>query len=183
MQLVKFIDVTFADLELIRNWRNSKHVSDYMFTNKIISKEEQVDWYSKITNSINSKYWIIKYKDVKVGVINITNIDYLNSSCNWAFYIGALEYRESGVGPQTEYMIIEKIFTELKLKKIQCEVIASNLQVLNLHKRFGFKIISNNDFFVIKNSVPTSVIKLCLCVDDWIKMRDRLKKIIFNNLN
>ena len=179
MQLIEFIDLTFEDLELIRNWRNSKYVSDYMYNNNIISKEEQVEWYSKITNSNSSKYWIIKYQDVKVGLVNITNIDYVKCSCSWAFYIGELEYRETGVGPQTEYMTIEKIFTELMLKKIECEVISSNIQVLNLHKRFGFKITSNNDFFVIKNSVSIPVIKLCLLEVDWIKIRARLKKIIF----
>ena len=38
MQLIEFIDLTFEDLELIRNWRNSKYVSDYMYNNNIISK-------------------------------------------------------------------------------------------------------------------------------------------------
>jgi UDP-4-amino-4,6-dideoxy-N-acetyl-beta-L-altrosamine N-acetyltransferase len=181
MLKVEFDEIRMEDLELIRSWRNSKHVSQYMYTDDIISKESQIIWYSKIINSPSSKYWIIKYNNLKIGIVNLTDINYSNSSCSWAFYIGELEYRDSGAGVQTEYMIIEKVFNEIKLNKIYCEVISSNTQVINLHRRFGFKTIINEDHFIIKNGESIPVVKLCLIDVEWLIVKEKIKKILFNN--
>jgi UDP-4-amino-4,6-dideoxy-N-acetyl-beta-L-altrosamine N-acetyltransferase len=182
MKVVSFEKVKFQDIELIRNWRNSKEVSQYMYTDGEISKEDQVNWYTKITNSNNSKYWIIKYDNIKIGLVNITNIDFSEGSCNWAFYIGETEYRESGAAVQTEFNIIEKAFVELNLNAINCEVISTNIHVLNLHRRFGFKIISNKQSYIIRNGFSVEIVKLVLYKNDWELIRSKIKKIIFNNI-
>jgi UDP-4-amino-4,6-dideoxy-N-acetyl-beta-L-altrosamine N-acetyltransferase len=182
MKVVSFENVKFEDIELIRNWRNSKEVAQYMYTDGIISNEEQVNWFSKISNSSNSKYWIINFDDTKIGLVNITNIDFPKASCSWAFYIGETRYRESGAAVQTEFNLIEKAFFELNLKIINCEVISTNIQVLNLHKRFGFKMVLKKESFIIKNGISVSIVKFVLYKNDWELIRDNLKKIIFNNI-
>ena len=182
MKIVRFEKIKFEDIELIRNWRNSKEVAQYMYTDSKISKEEQVNWYSKIINSSNSKYWIIKYDKIQVGLVNLTNIDSFNGSCSWAFYIGETEFRESGAAVQTEFNLINKAFFELNLNTLNCEVISSNIRVLNLHKRFGFKIISNKEHFININGLSIAIVKLVLHKSDWDLIRDKLKKIIFNNI-
>jgi UDP-4-amino-4,6-dideoxy-N-acetyl-beta-L-altrosamine N-acetyltransferase len=182
MNVVSFEKVKFEDIELIRNWRNSKEVSQFMYTDCIISIEQQINWFYKISNSVNSKYWIIKFDNTKIGVVNITNIDFSEGSCSWAFYIGETRYRESGAGVQTEFNLIEKVFFELNLDIIYCEVISTNIQVINLHKRFGFKLNLNEVSFITKNDTSVSIVKFVLYKNDWEIIRENLKKIIFNNI-
>jgi UDP-4-amino-4,6-dideoxy-N-acetyl-beta-L-altrosamine N-acetyltransferase len=181
MELVSFELVTFEDIELIRNWRNSKEVSKYMYTDGLISKEQQVIWFSNITNSNKSKYWIINYNKLQIGVVNLTNIDFSEGSSSWAFYIGEMEFRESNAAAQTEFYLIEKAFYEFNLNILNCEVIATNIQVINLHKRFGFKVQLGDNLIVIKNGEAIQVIKMKLLKEEWETIRLRLKKIIFNN--
>lgn len=181
MELVSFEKVKFEDIELIRNWRNSKEVSKYMYTDGHISKKQQVIWFSSITNSNISKYWIINYKKQQIGLVNLTNIDFSKGSSTWAFYIGEMEFRESNAAAQTEFNLIDLAFYELNLSILNCEVISTNIQVINLHKRFGFKVQLEENLVVNKNGEALQVVKLKLYKEEWETLRVRLKKIIFNN--
>ena len=178
MQEIEFVNLTVEDLELVRKWRNSDFVSQYMYTKSYINELEQITWFSKIIKSKDSYYWLIKFGNLKVGVVNITSINLENNSCNWAYYIGELDYVGMGVGVKTEFQLIEKVFFDLNLNILNCEVISENLEVLSLHKKFGFKEISHlkSSF---KKDIEFNIVKLSLLKNDWILQREKLKKIIF----
>jgi UDP-4-amino-4,6-dideoxy-N-acetyl-beta-L-altrosamine N-acetyltransferase len=178
MQEIEFVSLTIEDLELVRKWRNSDFVSQYMYTNSYINELEQIKWFSKISNSKDSFYWLIKLKNTKIGVVNITNIDFENNSCNWAYYIGELDHIGMGVGVKTEFQLIEKVFFDLKLNLLNCEVISENIEVISLHKKFGFKETAYLKNFIKKNSIEYNIVKLSLLKNDWLLKRESLKKLL-----
>jgi UDP-4-amino-4,6-dideoxy-N-acetyl-beta-L-altrosamine N-acetyltransferase len=179
MKEVEFVEINTNDLELIRNWRNSKEVSQFMYTDHYINTEDQLNWFSKISNKTDCKYWLIKYNNIKVGLINITDIDLNLRTCCWAFYIGDSAYRDLGIGVKAEFELIEMVFFKLNLQVLFCEVISTNLNVLNLHKKFGFKESSFNKNYFVKNNISYDVVKLSLNKIDWMKVRDKLNSIIY----
>ena len=63
------------DIELVRTWRNSQFVKQYMNFRETITPEMQMKWFKSIDN-FNNLYFIIHYKNEKVGLGNIKNIDW-----------------------------------------------------------------------------------------------------------
>ena len=95
---IKLVDIKEEDLEQIRNWRNSKEVSQYMYTSDVITSEQQKKWFEKIKSDSTQKYWLIEYNSVKLGLASIYNINNSFKHCSWAFYLGNTEVRGAGIG-------------------------------------------------------------------------------------
>jgi len=110
---IRLEKLTIDDIELIRKWRNSPEVSQYMYSENYISEEEQRQWFNKIDNEVRSIYWIIEYEGKKLGLVSLKGIDYTLSSCYWAFYLGNLSVRGAGIGAKVEYNVIEYVFNDL----------------------------------------------------------------------
>ena len=82
---IKLRDIQADDIEMIRNWRNSKEVSQYMYTEDFICPEQQKKWFEKISKESNSKYWIIEFDNKPLGLVSISEISKVYDSCFWAF--------------------------------------------------------------------------------------------------
>ncbi|HHG83581.1 MAG TPA: GNAT family N-acetyltransferase, partial [Bacteroidetes bacterium] len=74
--------LTANDLEMVRKWRNSPEVSKYMYTDNTISAAQQIAWFERIRKDSSKKYWLIRYGERPIGLVNIAHIDTLNLSCN-----------------------------------------------------------------------------------------------------
>ena len=85
-------------IELVRNWRNSKKVNQYMYTNHYISKEEHQKWMEKLRAKDTAIAWIIKYNGKPVGIAQLSNIDYEKKITEWGFYIADESVRGKGIG-------------------------------------------------------------------------------------
>jgi len=68
------------DLELVRTWRNSPAVAQYMYTADPISAEQQQAWYARISHDATVQYWLIYHQSRPVGVANLYAI---SSSANF----------------------------------------------------------------------------------------------------
>ena len=132
-------DISSTDKEQMRNWRNSDNVRPYMYNDKIIEKNEHSMWFDRMIHDNTKKYWVIELDGKSVGVVNLTNIDYVNSSCDWAFYIFDTNVRGRGVGSFVEKFILNYVFSKLNLEKLNCEVLETNPNVVKMHQKFGFK--------------------------------------------
>ncbi len=168
-----------ADLEVIRNWRNSPDVSQYMYSDKEISREDQQKWYDRIKNDSTCSYWIINYNDKPLGVANITGVTQLLESCYWAFYLGDTSVRGGGIGAKVEYNVLKHVFEDLKLNKLRCEVFAFNDKVIKMHEKFGFRREAYYREHCKKEGVYKDVVGLALLKSEWNVLKDELQKKIY----
>lgn len=160
------------DIELVRSWRNSPAVAQYMYSDNIISEEEQKRWYQRLGQDPTKKYWMIWYNSEKVGVVNLYNINYQFKNCYWAFYLGNTEIRGGGIGARIEYKILEYVFSELKFNKLLCEVLATNNPVIDMHEKFGFRRESYFREHVLKGDKYVDVVGLAILRNEWKKLRE-----------
>ena len=112
---VEFLRIREENLEMIRNWRNSPEVSNYMYTDDFITVDQQKKWFRQIKDDPTKKYWIIKVDDKYVGVVNLYDIDKRNKRCYWAYYLAESSIRGKGLGRLIELNII-KSFIPLGFK-------------------------------------------------------------------
>lgn len=169
---IKLRDVKVEDLEMIRTWRNSKEVSQYMYTEPQITSEQQKAWFDRICKDSSSKYWIIEYEDRPLGVVSITEISHVFDSCFWAFYLGDSNVRGAGIGSKIEYNILKYVFEELGLNKLRCEVLTTNPSVIAMHEKFGFRREAYYREHVLKNGQYFDVVGLAMLKREWNVLKE-----------
>lgn len=169
-------DLCSEDMDMIREWRNLPKVSDFMYTDHVISPEEHAAWFARIARDTSCKYWIIVCDGEDVGLANLYNIDRKNRRCYWAFYVVSPNVRGKGVGSYAEYAVLSYVFDELKLEKLCCEVLAFNRGVVEMHRRFGF--IQEGLFrkHIFKKGEFHDVVCLAMLRAEWEQSRLELEQ-------
>ena len=171
--------LTLDDIELVRYWRNSPVVAPYMYNELHITSEQQLKWFDKISKDNSSRYWIIVYEGKKLGLASLTGIDQTLSSCYWAFYLGDLSVRGSGIGSKIEYNVLEYVFNELKLNKLRCEVFTTNEKVIRMHENFGFRREAFYREHCVKNNQKLDVVGLAILRSEWNLTSELMKNKIY----
>ena len=178
---IELIPLHEDDIELVRTWRNSKDVAQYMFNEDYITPEQQQQWFAKISQEKNSRYWIASYDGTKVGLANITGINPTFQSAYWGFYVGDTSMRGAGIGNKMLYNIIQYAFQELKLNKLRCEVFVHNDKVVNMYEKFGFRREAYYREHCIKGDQKLDVLGLALLQKEWELLREGLKQKIYRH--
>jgi UDP-4-amino-4,6-dideoxy-N-acetyl-beta-L-altrosamine N-acetyltransferase len=168
--------LTADDKDRLFTWRNSPEVAAYMYTDHQIGRDEHDRWFAAIEGDARRVYWIIELDGEPVGLANLYDIDRANGRCAWAYYLASPSVRGRGVGGAVEYQVIERVFGELGLRKLWCEVLASNEAVWKLHQGFGFEIEARFRSHVVKGGEPRDVIGLGLLKEDWLAARDAIRE-------
>ena len=162
-------------------WRNKPSVAQHMYTDHRIEEEEHSQWFSTAMRDPDRRYWIITLDGLDLGLVNLYNIDQKNKRCHWAFYIGEEGQRGKGIGAFVEHAVLRHVFEEMKMEKLCCEVLASNVRVANMHKNFGFKEEGIFRKHIYKAGVLEDVVCLAILGEDWESVRpiieSRLRKI------
>lgn len=169
-----------ADLEMVRNWRNSPEVSQYMYTENYISAEDQIAWFDRVSKDQSCKYWIIEYESKSLGLVSISEISQTYDSCFWAFYLGDTTVRGAGIGAKVEYNMLSYVFDNLQLNKLRCEVLTSNEKVIRMHEKFGFRREAYYREHVKKKDEYYDVVGLAMLKREWDTLKDYHYNRIYN---
>ena len=160
---------------MIMNWRMMPEVTKYMYTDPELTIEKQKRWYKKITKSRNAMFWIIQFDGIDIGVINISDIDYKNKRCEWAYYIADTSFRGRGIATQLECNIYDYIFDKLGLHKVCCEVFCFNEKVIHIHEKFGAVIEGTRKDYIYKNGQFLDIVQMGITKEEWYSIRGNFK--------
>ncbi|MDG2288656.1 MAG: UDP-4-amino-4,6-dideoxy-N-acetyl-beta-L-altrosamine N-acetyltransferase [Woeseiaceae bacterium] len=154
----------------VREVRNQKSVRKSMYTEHEIPLNEHLAWVERLQHNKRQIVFIVLVDDLVSGVVSVDAIDRLHLKSDWAFYLDASA--RGGLGSALEFSIIEFVFNDLELEKLNCEVIETNEAVVRLHKKFGFAEEGFRRENIIKNEERMGVFFLGLTKNDWLKNRD-----------
>ena len=168
---VSFEALSQEHLETVRNWRNSPEVARYMYTDANIAPDDQLAWFERVRIDQGSLYWVVVLDRRPVGLISLTEIDFVNRRCNWAIYLGEDSARGRGVASQAQHFGAVQCFEKLGLEKLCCEAFEFNVGALALYEKFGFEREGLYVDHYLKNGVFTSVVALGLHRSRWIATR------------
>ncbi len=133
----EFTELDFIEHKALLEIRNSNYVKKNMKTESIIEIKDHVEWVIKLKKSKTSLYFAIFEDNSIVGSVSITFINNNESTCIWGIYLK--EKINPLVSSISSYLIIERIFNELNLKKIYSEVKKENIAAYKFNIRLGFK--------------------------------------------
>ncbi len=170
----------YEDIELVRNWRNSEEVSQYMYTDSEISEERQKQWFESVKKDFTQKYWLIIHKDKKLGVANLYNIKDNFKTTYWGFYLGDTSVRGQGVGKKVEFNMLKMVFDDMQYNKLLCEVFVSNDAVIKMHEKFGFRREGYFRQHILKNNTYHDVVSMAMLKSEWLKLKPFLLQNIYS---
>lgn len=180
---IEFEDILKVDgslVELVRNWRNSENVSKYMYTNHYITREEHQQWIRKLKTENTAKTWIIEYNKKPVGLVSLSDIDYINKTVDWGFYIADEDARGKGIGSVALYKLMEYVFDEMKFSRMHTKVLENNHVAIKLYEKFCFKKEGIFKQQLIRDGKYIEVILMGIMQKEWINMKEKLKVTIEN---
>lgn len=170
-----------SDEDRLYRWRNSPEVAAFMYTDHQITPEEHARWFAGLKGDPRRDYRIIMVDGVPSGPANFSDIDRVQGRAAWAYYLADPAVRGKGVGGYVEFLMIERAFKELHLRKLWCEVLVTNEAVWKLHQKFGFKQEALFRAHVVKAGQPVDVMGLGLLAEEWPQVRpamvERLRRL------
>ncbi|MDP3383413.1 MAG: GNAT family N-acetyltransferase, partial [Phenylobacterium sp.] len=86
---VQLRDVTPADRDRLRVWRNQPAVAQWMYTDAQISEADHARWFAAALSDPTRRYWIIELDGEPVGLANLADISEANRRCAWAYYLAS----------------------------------------------------------------------------------------------
>ena len=176
MTLIKLREITKCtddQKKAVRDVRNQESVRTSMYREHEIPFDEHLAWVERLTSDKRQIVFVVLADDVVSGVVSIDAIDRLHLKSDWAFYLD--ENVRGGLGAALEFGLINFVFYELGLKKLNCEIIETNDAVVKLHKKFSFKEEGYRRENIIKNQMRIGVYFLGLTKSDWIRDKEAIK--------
>lgn len=134
--------VTFEDLPLILEWRNSDRVRMVMNNKNIITWEEHVQWFSQVLQDETKEVFIAEYNQQPFGVVFFINKNISQGTCEWGFYVGAPQI-DVPLGKALAILALDYIFEEYNL--VSAEVLQINQKSKKYHLYLGFDEVRSSE--------------------------------------
>lgn len=161
---LEFKLITKSDLELVREWRMKPEVTKYLYTDPIITSEDQEKWFANLQKT-NDEYWILSHKGNAIGYAALRNVS--NISADPGVFIGETKYRGKGLGKLAIEKIQDYAFSVVGLEKLYGPVLSGNYSALMAYLRNGWRIEGVLRKHIHKNGKYYDVYMIALFVEDW----------------
>lgn len=169
------------DLENIMEWRMKPEVTDYLFTDPILTLDMQKQWFANISVDNSMRYWIIEVNGISIGLVWLFNIDDKNMRTEWGWFIGDLKYRGQGIAKRIMIGIYEYVFNKMGFNRLYSEVLENNYhEIQNVYLKCGYKLEGILREHIYKRGVFFDVVRMGLTKDDWLKTKDTIRYKKYN---
>jgi len=155
------------DLETLRKWRMKSEVTKYLYTDPILTIEDQKKWYEELQTKFDA-YWILNFKGVDVGYATLRDIK--NKSADPGVFIAETEYRRKGIAKSALISIQEFAFGPLDLHKLYGPILSENYGALLFYLKNGWKIEGVLRDHIFKDRFY-DVYMVALLKEDWLKFK------------
>lgn len=153
-------DATDADRDAMLVWRNHPDVRRASLTTHEISAAEHRAWWERTRDDPTRAVRIFEDDGRPSGVVLLADIDHTVRTATWGFYldVAGLTARRRLLPAwlALEGAAVTYAFDDLLLDRLGGATLAWNVQVLALHRRFGFREVRRYQQLV--DGVPQDVV-------------------------
>lgn len=174
--MYKLRELQYEDITILNNWRNNKELIDYLGAPfRYINIDVDKKWYENYMSSRNTTIRCAIVDEVKqdsvLGLVSLTNLDYINRNAIFHIMIGEMSQRGKGIGYFATTEILRHAFNDLNLKRIELSVFEDNERAVNLYKRVGFKCEGVKRQAVYKNGHFLDMLIMGILKEDILEWR------------
>ena len=161
------------ELEMIMHWRMQPNITKFMYTDPLLTLEQQLAWFQKSKQDTQTIHFMIECDDSPIGILNITNIDRTHQRCEWGYYIAVNEKPPLQQILALEWNVYDYVFYTLGLNKVCGEIFAFNKAVIRMHQMCGSTIEGTRKNHIYKNGQFYDIVEMGICREDWEQLRSK----------
>lgn len=139
--MYKLREIEKKDLQTINNWRNNNDLISCLGAPfRYINLETDERWFNNYMNNRQNtvRCSIVDNEDQILGLVSLTNIDYLNQSAEFHIMIGDSINQGRGIGSFATKKMLEHAFLNLNLHRVELDVLENNSRARHLYEKVGF---------------------------------------------
>ena len=167
---IKLKRLRYEDIEMLRMWRNSDSVKQFMSFREYISIDMQKRWFASLKED-RDFYFIIYKDDYPVGLTEIKSVTEDKSSGDLGIFIAESESLQI---PMLTYRaiftVIDFAFEQLQLTELTASILPDNQRAIRFNESFGFKPSLDQS--------SKELLYYTLSKDDYQKKSTSIKKIL-----
>ena len=132
--------MTYADTDLIVNWRNSDGVRKNFIYQALFTREGHENWIRTMIDTGKVVQMIICEEETNrpVGSVYLRDIDMTHRKAEYGIFIGEEDARGKGYGSSAARLMIQYAFEEMDLHRLFLRVYAENIQAIRSYEKAGF---------------------------------------------
>jgi RimJ/RimL family protein N-acetyltransferase len=127
-----------STIELLRKWRNSSEINEFMEYQAKISQEQQLKWFQNLSKE-NNFYFIIYVDNKPLGMIHLSDI--IEKDAQSGIFIAEHQFQGTGVAFTASILLLDFAFETLKLRSVFAKVKDDNFVAQDYNKLLGFERI------------------------------------------
>ena len=157
------------DLETVRQLHNEESTLNKLSDPFHVTWEEQVLWFQSLSKSRKNRRYVLEHKDSErlCGIIRLDDIDLINRSAT----IGAdIEpaFRGNGLAKEAYNRILNYLFKDLGLNRLQLVTMESNKVALSLYVNLGFQQEGRLREGIYRAGKYSDLLLMSLLEKEWI---------------
>jgi RimJ/RimL family protein N-acetyltransferase len=170
-----------SDIEMVRQWRNAPHITSNMEYREHITPEMQKKWFDSI-NNIHNLYFVIEYKNEKIGLTNGKNLDFENWTGEAGIFLFEKKYHKTPVTAIISILGAEIFFNLFQWKAGFAHVLRDNRAMKLYIQLLGYRLCPgqedkiNQKYMITRKSYEkkSGFLKKALSIVVKIKEKGRL---------
>lgn len=131
-----------GDMGLVTKWHNDPEIMRLFAFTKPTSEEYWLDWYDRMVNNPNVKYFGVAKKgnDELIGYVHLEQIYWAHKLCrDIGILIGEKGEWSKGYGTEAMRLLIDHAFNKLGLHRLELMTFPFNERGLRVWDKLGFK--------------------------------------------
>ena len=109
--------------------------------------EEKVNTYFEKQQRSNRRVFLIMLENHPIGEIMLKDIDFDNKECTLSIHMQNDKFKGKGYGTRAEQLAIAYAFDELKMTKINADVVHKNKRSQHVLDKLGFQFVREDEMF------------------------------------
>lgn len=169
-------DLGQKELKLVLEWRNAAHIRPFMNHDDCIPLEDHYRWFESVEKDAGKLVKLCFYKEYPIGLVNFSQIDPRNKTCEWGLYIGD-KACPRGSGKIMGILALDLIFRHMR--KVTAQILDFNSRSLSYHQKLGFTEEGRLVKQILKNNKYADVVLMSIFKEQWEKQSEFLQKEIW----
>jgi RimJ/RimL family protein N-acetyltransferase len=170
--MYKLREIKREDVLEINKWRNEVDLINYLGAPyRYINLDVDYNWYEDYmrNRSNNVRCAIVETKEVDciLGMVSLTNINYINQCAIFHIMIGNRNNRSKGIGYFATKEILNHAFNNMNLNRIELGVLEDNNHAIKLYEKVGFKQEGIKRKSTYKNGKFLNMIVMAILKDEF----------------
>jgi RimJ/RimL family protein N-acetyltransferase len=140
--------LTHEDIEMIRQARNRDDIRSKMLDQRLISPEQQEQWFKSIDNRFNY-YFIIHYQGKKIGMIHGKNVDYQAHETEGGTMIWETDLLLTSIPARASILMMEASFSLILMDRVFAHTRPDNPKAMQYNAMLGYVPVEGQDNLLV----------------------------------